>query len=232
MHTLRLGLLALLLMLPLASPLPVSTEPDVWVNGARLSGPDLVEAGVPTTYTGSFRTGALGASTVALDHRGDTVWLEVDGARVASTTVANDGTFRFTVPLERGHRVLRAVAELDPSSPGVSTDEHRVNVAARPSAPLGFAAGPAVYWDDVRLQWQPPADDGGAPVTYYVWTASPAPRSREATSTAGVTMRLVPGVTYTFTASACSRLACGAPTEPLTYTLPPPTPIDAISVDV
>lgn len=102
---------------------------------------------------------------------------------------------------------------------------------ALPSAPVSFAATPAPDGRSVLLQWSPPEDPGGSPITSYVVRREDtgARVTLPADTTSDLWGDLAPGSSYTFTVTALSNAGSSPPatTTTLTPTVPEPPIIGA-----
>ena len=78
-----------------------------------------------------------------------------------------------------------------------------------PGAPTGVSASAGQTW--VRVTWQPPANDGGDPVTRYEVTASPGGGSCTTTGTSCAVTGLEPGRSYSLSVRAGNVVGLGNP---------------------
>jgi hypothetical protein len=98
-----------------------------------------------------------------------------------------------------------------------------------PSAPLNVSATPGN--GQATVTWQPPSDDGGAPVQQYTVFSSPGgiEVTVNATVTEAVVTGLTSGVSYTFTVTASNAEGTGpasGPSSVVTPTGPPSAPLN------
>lgn len=126
--------------------------------------------------------------------------------RCVITGLKNGTAYTFTVTAKNSVGV----------SPGAKSQA--VTPATIPNAPINVTAtagdGQAV------VQWDPPRNDGGAPITRYTVTGSPGGRTCVATDDEICTVKgLVNGTEYTFTVTAKNRVGTSrksAPSDPVT----------------
>jgi hypothetical protein len=170
----------------------VSGSTDVQVKGWAFDPDDTKPLKVGVTIDGTaqpdliadkLRTDVAKAWPSGGSNRGflDTLATD-DGEHTVCLTAKNVGSGKNT-PL--GCKTINAVHPLAPSAPG--------NVTAQ----AGFG-GATVYWT-------PPIDDGGAPWTKYLITASPtsgSPLTVAADATSATVTGLKPSTSYTFTVAA------------------------------
>ena len=112
--------------------------------------------------------------------------------------------------------------------PGQSVTIRLADQTDRPSAPLNVTATPGD--GKVKVTWEPPAYDGGSPITGYTVTASRNASNHKAnfgpSETSGAIRSLINGKTYTVTVVARNANGAGAASAPLTVALDavdPPT---------
>lgn len=152
-----------------------------------------------TGVTGYVVTAAPGGATCT-----------VTGAASTScvvTGLANGTPYTFTVAA-----TYTAAVGNDslPSSP--------VTPVGPPTAPLNVRGTPGE--GRLLVEWDPPANDGGAPVTQYTVSASPGGLSCTTTGSTDCTViGLALGTTYTFTVTATNSYGDGPPSAPMQYTV-------------
>jgi hypothetical protein len=131
------------------------------------------------------------------------------------------GPSSFTFSLDNGFS-----SDLALVSPG---DQITVALPDTPSAPRNVTA--TAGDGKVKLTWEPPAYDGGSPITGYTVTASRNSSNFKANfgpdATSGAIRSLINGKTYTVTLVAKNVNGAGMASAPITVTLPaldpPPT---------
>ncbi|WP_433359050.1 fibronectin type III domain-containing protein [Streptosporangium sp. CA-115845] len=96
---------------------------------------------------------------------------------------------------------------------------------SKPGAPTAVTGVPR--HQAVKVSWQPPAADGGTPITSYTVTASPGGKTASAgAGTSAIVYGLVNGTAYTFTVTAANAVgpgpasAASAQTTPVAGKLP------------
>ena len=139
------------------------------------------------------------------------------------TTALNDTTYYYTVVATNAVGASPAAAE----------------ASAQPSAAYGVVPpGPPTYLNATTpagynaLQWNPPTDNGGAPVTgYEVFRATTsggqdlsAPIATVATTSFKDVTDVVAGVTYYYRVKAVNQAGAGFPSSEVAATLMPGTP--------
>jgi len=137
---------------------------------------DIVLAGTTTTLRA---TGLPPSAPVAFQVRpvGQVDWTV---AGQAAASAAGTAEVPVSVPVTADFRVA--------AGSGVS-GESRVTAAVAPAAPLGVTATPSAG-GAVTVQWQPPLDTGGAPLTRYVVVVD----GRRMVLSPSATSLVVPGV--------------------------------------
>ena len=85
---------------------------------------------------------------------------------------------------------------------------------AAPSAP----AAEALAKGRIRVQWQPPAIDGGSPIQRYVVEASPGGQRCETAELQCVIRGVTPGRRYSISVVAVNGVAASIPTDAITVT--------------
>lgn len=109
-----------------------------------------------------------------------------------------------------------------------------LDVPTAPSAPRDVVAG--VNGTSVALTWNPPLDDGGAPVAGYMVYVSPGgdPYLVPASATSRVVNGLTPLRSYEFTVVAFNSVGAGVPSEvvgPIAIPTVPGTPTTVTAVE-
>ncbi|RKH07480.1 FG-GAP-like repeat-containing protein [Corallococcus carmarthensis] len=124
------------------------------------------------------------------------------GSTATSATVgglANGGTYAFSVAAQNA------------TGTGTAATTSAVTTPSLPSAPINLTG--VFHQGNIELDWRPPAADGGAPVTYYKLTSTPA--GAERTVAANLLVASISGLAletpYTFTVSALSGVGEGPP---------------------
>ncbi|MGE6758300.1 FG-GAP-like repeat-containing protein, partial [Corallococcus interemptor] len=137
-------------------------------------------------------------------------------AGVTGTAVtAGPGTGTTLTGLPRGTTYTVTIAavnavgtsvESEPSAPVTTPD-----VPGAPRTPLATALGNG----RVRVDWTPPASNGGSPLTRYVVRASPSGRTATvaASATSATVLGLAGGTQHTFTVQASNALGDGPLSE-------------------
>lgn len=192
----------------------------------------LVGAPISVTGTHAVRAGLLLPYAAPSD-----VALYVDGV-AAGADATSRGNYQITTTFPaRGAYTVHAVA--NDGGPAEARSEDRIVQAATvPGAPLHLAALLLPGAPSVRLTWDAPADDGGAPVVNYLVqrrdgaTGAFATRATLTTRSfddAGLTL----GNTYTYRVIAASAVGNGAPAiTGVTGDLPPAPLVSATPVDM
>ncbi len=94
----------------------------------------------------------------------------------------------------------RPASGLDPGASGLLS----IRVGAQPPGAPTNAAAVSNSYGAATVTWQPPADNGGSPISGYTITAEPGGSTYEApgTATSDTISNLTPGETYAFTITA------------------------------
>ncbi len=153
----------------------------------------------PTGVTGYIVTGAPGGQTCS------TVGVGSTSCVVAGLTNGTPYTFTVVPTTAAGPGTTSL-----PSDPVIPTGP--------PGPPLAVAATPGP--GRVLVSWDPPANDGGAPITGYTVSASPGGGSCvTAGETSCTVLGLAIGTTYTFTVHAANANGDGPESAPVVVTL-------------
>lgn len=143
------------------------------------------------------------------------------------------GAGQYSLALPPGAYTLR-------TPNGASISETAVTVTGSTSRDIVLLDPPAVPTAvrvhpgsrNAALQWSPPADDGGSPITFYRVTASPGGAMCTTSATSCTLTGLQNGQTYRFSVSAENRIGQGAQTttEPVLVTSETPGPVQNVRV--
>ncbi|WP_223644082.1 FG-GAP-like repeat-containing protein [Corallococcus sp. EGB] len=177
------------------SPLRPAALPSAPQNVTATAG--IRSATVRWTAPVSNGGGAISGYLVTTQPGGVT---QFAGASTTSTTIsglANGGTYTFSVAAQNS------------TGTGTAATSSAVTTPSLPSAPINLTG--VFHQGNVELDWRPPASDGGAPVTYYKLTSTPA--GAERTVPANLLVASISGLAletpYTFTVSALSGVGEG-----------------------
>ena len=129
---------------------------------------------------------------------------------ITVTGLANGTSYTFTVTATNAAGTSSA-----------SSSSNAVTPLGVPGAPTGVVAGPGNAAAVIRFN--PPASDGGTPITSYRVTATPGGHSATGADSPIVVDGLSNGTSYTFTVTATNAIGTGAPSSPTS----PVAPFDA-----
>jgi uncharacterized repeat protein (TIGR02543 family) len=173
------------------------------------------------TFSGAGANGsAITGYIVKVSPTGDT--FTVSSSPTTITGLTNGGSYTFTVA---------AINGVDTSA--FSTSSASATPAAAPGAPTGLQ----VLAGDTStvVSFNPPADDGGNPITSYLITASNgATCTAIAPATSCKISGLTNGTSYTFTAQAINDIGTGvaSATSPTSVPAGLPTPPTTLSATI
>lgn len=144
------------------------------------------------------------------DQAPHTATADQDGFDSGTLNQEESFTFTFTVA-----GVYEYFCAIHPSMTGAV----RAGVpVTEPAAPQSVRAMPGLFPGSIDIFWEPPADDGGAPVTRYVVCRGTAPDALTAcgsvTDTASQHGGLQPLTTYYFSVSAINPIGRGPASAP------------------
>ncbi|MCP3065584.1 FG-GAP-like repeat-containing protein [Myxococcus sp. K38C18041901] len=146
----------------------------------------------------------------------------------ATQTASSTATSLYVTGLADGATYSFSVAAQNSSGVGTPATTASVTLAAPPSAPVNLTG--VYHAGQLELDWQPPANDGGRPVTGYRLISTPAgvDQSLPASPTVARLSTLTPGATYTFTLTARNDAGSGPATTsaPLLLRAQPRAPTD------
>jgi hypothetical protein len=192
---------------------------------SQAPGPHLdVTVTPPAATVPRFQTQHFQAGVAASSH--GVIWSVEgsSGAGALSNSTATDTD--YTAPGVPGTYKVKATAIDDPTSFGEAT----ITVpAAVPSSPTGVNAVAGAT--SALVNWSPPSDSGGVPITAYHVVVSPGGAQVDTGNVLSATVpNLTPGSTYTFTVTATNNAgltsAPSAASAPVT--IPNPIPDQVI----
>lgn len=211
-------------------------------NVAHYSGEQLALAGHPTTFevyrlrapgpvsevTGSARPDGVTVTWEAVPPETDApvtgyrVWR--DGDVLAELDA--DTTSWFDANVDEGAAYTYAVAAVNSAGTG-DPAEVTVTALARPSSPTDLSS--SVEAGSVTLDWQPPLDDGGTPVTGYRVLRDGEEVARvDATTLTLVDDQIDEGVEYSYSVTAHNDVGAGPAAAVVVRTLAGPTAPTAV----
>lgn len=124
----------------------------------------------------------------------------------------------YTAPSKPGIYEVTAAqkaAGLSPGATGITSIRVGANPPGAPASPVATSTS----YGTAQVSWQPPSDDGGAPVTGYTVTAEPGGATYPAGGASTTIGGLTPGNTYMFTVTATNS----GGTSPLSASTAPVT---------
>ncbi|RKI48210.1 hypothetical protein D7Y27_05355 [Corallococcus sp. AB004] len=143
--------------------------------------------------------GAISGYVITTQPGGLTQYASSTATSVTVGGLANGGAYTFSVAAQNS------------TGTGTAATSSTVTTPSLPSAPINLTG--VFHQGNLELDWRPPASDGGAPVTYYKLTSTPA--GAERTVPANLLVASISGLAletpYTFTVSALSGVGEGPP---------------------
>ncbi len=135
------------------------------------------------------------------------------------STVSNGTTYAYKVTAVNG-------VGTSPASEEQSATPKATITTTEPGAPVGLtAANPAGY---VQLTWNPPTDNGGAPILHYEISRGTSPGGETALapsdSTSYQDTSVVAGITYYYEVTAVNSVGAGLPSNEDSTTAQPGVP--------
>ncbi|WP_426747621.1 FG-GAP-like repeat-containing protein [Myxococcus faecalis] len=145
-----------------------------------------------------------------------------------SQQASSTATSLYLTGLADGATYSFSVAAQNSSGTGATATTPSVTLPSPPSAPVQLTG--VYHAGQLELDWQPPANDGGRPVTSYRLVSTPAgvDQSFPASPTVARLSTLTPGATYTFTLTASNSVGAGPATTsaPIQLRAQPRAPTD------
>jgi hypothetical protein len=191
---------------------PAATVPGAPTNATATAGP----GSATVSWQAPASDGGSPITQYTVTSSPDGITATVNGSTLTAnvTGLTNGTTYTFTVT---------ATNALGTGSPSAASNAVTPQLTA-PGAPQNVSAAP--HDSSATITWQPPASDGGSPITQYTVVSSPGgitatvDGSTFSTSMLGLTN----GTSYTFTVTATNALGTGPASAPSNAVTPAQLP--------